>query len=248
MDCGWRGECAQRGGVSWIPGLTRTGRELLRKAGLEELAVLELEKPGAIVERVGLGWGQALRAVAGARVARMGVPLRLRRPRLAELRRPYVAMVALQDGFDRRFPVFGSQRENGEARFFVARTPEEERGAFEGFLGSLKGASGLVHGGEFRQLFFYFATRWPDLAGRLMQLEARSFDVLAVARGAYQFPGPVRRAGDALKMFCGEADLDEEGAVAGLLAEGDFEKLEALAQKELRGCMGVLDWMLRDVE
>ncbi len=245
LDCGWREVCAERGGVSWIPGLTRTGRELLREAGLGEVADLEEQEPGALVERVGLGWGQALRAVAGARVARMGVPLRLRRPRLLELRRPYVAMVALQDGFDRRFPVFGSQREKGEPRLFVARSPEEEREAFEGFLGSLKGAAGLVHDGAFRSLFFYFATRWPDLAERLMQLEARSFDVLGAARGAYQFPGPLRRAEEALRMFGGETGLGEgELEVAALLGEGAFDRMEALAAKELRGCMGVLDWML----
>ncbi|HHI79479.1 MAG TPA: TM0106 family RecB-like putative nuclease [Planctomycetes bacterium] len=247
LDCGWRAVCAERGGVSWIPGLSRTGRELLREGGFGELGELEALAPEVLVERVGLGWGQALRAVAGARVARMGVPLRLRRPRLAELRRPYAGMVALQDGFDRRFPVFGSRREEGEPRFFVARTPEEERGAFEEFLGSLRGASGLVHDGAFRHLFFAFATRWPDLADRLMQLEARSLDVLGVARGAYQFPGPVRRAYEAERMFRGEVgEAEPAPEVAALLAAGDFEGMKGLAGKELEGCMAVLRRMMEE--
>jgi predicted RecB family nuclease len=249
LDCGWKEVCADRGGLSWIPGLTRIGRELLREAGFGETAALAGQDPRSLVDGVGLGWGQAVRAVAGARVAQLGVPLRLRRPRLAELRRPYVAMVALQDGFDRRFPVFGSQREKGEPRFFVARTPEEERRAFEAFLGSLKGASGLVHDGAFRNLFFYFATRWPDLAERLMQMEARSFDVLAAARGAYQFPGPVRGAGEALRMLKRDAEVEEGNMeVASLLGEQDFEGLKTLAVRELGGCMGVLDWMLGEGE
>ncbi|MFQ5504703.1 MAG: TM0106 family RecB-like putative nuclease [Planctomycetota bacterium] len=246
-DCRWRELCAESPDVFWIPGLTRSVRSILQESGYATLDALASADPKALGKAGRLPESTWERARSGARAVRQGRAQKLREPRSSELGKVRRPAVILRDGFERRFPVFGSLADDGRPRMHLAMERGEEEQALTRFLNETRGSDRLCHAGGLPASLYYFAERFPHLVKEAASSEARSVDVMSLVRGAWIFPAPVSSPGEALAWIRGEAPDEPGEDVALLLDAGDAEGLLELARRDLealRLLLGVLDGKL----
>ncbi|PIE23187.1 MAG: hypothetical protein CSA62_08220 [Planctomycetota bacterium] len=249
-SCRWRELCAEEDPMGWLPGLTRSTRELLAQAGLlrpEQLFEAHAEQRA---REAGVARASFLRAVQVARAVREGRALPLRGLRDPGVLHDFCAVWIGRDGFDDRSLLFASQREGRPAKLSFARDRAEEESAMAALIEEfLEGELTVVHGPEFPSLLASFASRMPEWLPRIQRVENRLLAACSLLRGAHAFPAPVVAASELAAWLDGEApseELSEQRALlAQLLAGEDYATMEQLAEAELAGLLR-LGALLRD--
>lgn len=235
--CAWRAHCARVQDVHWVPGLTRSVRSILERQGFRSLEALSLVEPRKQARGGVLPEASWQRAKQGAEALRARRPVRVRKPRLRELREPATSVVALFDAFEERVPILAWRAPDGESIVLRARTRQDEELAWRRILAELGPSSGsLVHGGGLPARLYESLERFPELAEDVAQLEERALDIMSIVRGTWIFPSPVRRPVEAVSWLRGAEpveDANSEESVALQLELGEWDALEAIARAEL---------------
>jgi predicted RecB family nuclease len=237
-SCRWRELCVQGAEVDWLPGITRSTRELLRRAGLETIDALLGEDAPARVREIGLAHASFLRARNAARATREGRAVRTRKPReFGDLSALHAVWVG-RDGFDDRCVVFGVRSEGEAPTICVALRDDVEDECFGELLGKLSDVPGrILHGPEWPAVLARFAARRPELLPRIQRVEARGVPAVSAVQGSHAFPEPVRMASEIAAWLRGRApdeELREQHELLAALARvEDAQSLRSLADAEL---------------
>lgn len=235
-DCAWRAVCSQPRDVYWVPGLTRSVRQVLAARGFTSLDALSLIEPRQQGRAGVLPEATWQRAKLGAQAVATGRPVFVRKPRLQDVREAATVVVALYDAFDARVPLVAWQSD-GRVRVATAASRADEPVMWKDLLLALRSTRGaIVHGGGFPARVYEQRLRSaldPGLAATLDALEDRYVDLMSTVRGTWIFPEPVQHASEALAYLEGALPDEAPAAVPLLLEVGDFDALEQVARREL---------------
>ena len=246
-SCPWRELCAESPAVYWLPGLTRSVREIIQEAGYEDVQDIAELDPKALASKGLLPEATWQRARWSALACQEQRALRVREPRTKELGPAASPVLILRDGFDQRFLLFGSLAPAGEPRLHLALDASQEDDAFRSFLAELRSTAVLCHAGGFSSILYHFSMRCPDLVEEIQATQKRSTDLMSIVKGAYVFPAPVEQPEEALAWIRGESTAEEVDALTLFLEGGDPEILLDAASRRLLAMQGLLETLVARV-
>ena len=246
-SCRWRDLCAAEDPLGWLPGLTRSTRELLSRAGFETPGQLLDSGAEQRARSVGLARASFLRAAHAARAVGEGRAVSVRGLRDPGTLRELCAVWVGRDGFDDRSMVFASRIEGGAPSVHFACDRAQEEAAMAALLEELLARDlTILHGGEFPAVLAAFAARMPDRLPRIQRVEQRCVAACSLVRGAHVFPAPCFHPSEIAAWLSGEVPCaeraEQRALLEQLLAAEDFDTISRLADAELAGLLrlGVL--------
>ncbi|MCA8971090.1 MAG: TM0106 family RecB-like putative nuclease [Planctomycetes bacterium] len=243
-DCGWRPSCSAKLDVHWVPGLTRSVREVLAERGFDSLEALSLVEPRKYAKAGVLPEASWQRAKQGAHALRSGAPVFVRKPRGVEFQQACLPVVVLHDGFEARVPLVAWLFDDS-VRFAEAPTREDEPAMWHEAMAAWgKSHGALVHSGGVAARLYEARSESSHPAEVIDALERRCTDLMSIVRGTWIFPEPVVLASEALAFLEGARPASEVDSVPLLLEVGDREGLRSFARRELKA----LESLLRKIE
>ncbi|MCB9880272.1 MAG: TM0106 family RecB-like putative nuclease [Planctomycetes bacterium] len=239
-DCGWRPSCSAKQDVYWVPGLTRSVREVLAERGFDSLEALSLVEPRKFARAGVLPEASWQRAKHGAHALRSGVPVFVRRPRGVEVQQSMTPVVVLSDGFEARVPVVAWLVDDN-VHYAEAPSREDEPAMWDEAIIALGKANGaLVHSGGLAARLYEARSTSSQPAEAFDALERRCTDLMSIIRGTWIFPEPVVLASEALAFLEGARPANEVDSVPLMLEVDDHEGLRRLARRELTALRALL--------